>query len=164
VAHAGSPCEIASQCAQGFYCDSTTKTCIVRAQLGASCGPAQSCIDGLVCASGVCAAGLSMPGEACTFQGAGCDEYAGLACNAVSGTCQTLQLADPGQACGIVQDQLQACKFGVCVRGQCQGTALPGQACDLVAGPSCIVSAQCIVAADGGTHGVCLPSGVTSCN
>lgn len=185
----GSPCAVNSQC-QSTFCSTppgaACGTCGALPQIGAPCpcGPLLICSDracaglseqgamcdsshvcdvGLTCVGGTCVTGAATQGAACSFAGAGCDFHAGLACNAVSGTCQTLDVVGPGQACGIVQDQNQQCVAGTCSRGTCVAYGGLGQACDLVAGPSCASFAICVAATDGGTSGTCQIPGSSSC-
>jgi hypothetical protein len=155
---AGSPCVTGTQCGSGFTC--FNKACEVHASLGAPCGATTPCDDGLTCVSGVCSAGVATSGASCSFLGAGCDEYAGLACNAQSGTCQTLQVVPAGEACGTVANQLQVCNAGTCVRGTCVGEAALGAPCALDGSLPCTAFAECIATSDGGTTGTCQLPGV----
>jgi len=75
----------------------------------------------------------------------------GLACNAATGTCQTLQVVPPGQACGTVADQRQDCLAGTCADGVCVANSPAGGPCDLAAGPACMSFGVCVVTSDGGT-------------
>ncbi len=164
----GDPCTDAAQCGggsgAGLTCVESTQKCTAYSQLGASCNGSQPCIDGLNCASGVCSTGVSQANMPCVFNGAGCDKYAGLACNAATATCQTLQIVGGGQACGIVANQAQDCRAGDCIRGQCVANAPLGGACDIVAGPACTAFALCFVTADAGTSGTCQIAGSAICN
>ncbi len=137
--------------------------CAAIAELGAACGNGRVCDEGLTCVGGTCVAGAATQGAMCSFTGAGCDFRAGLACNAVSGTCQTLAVVQPGQACGIVQDQLQLCIAGACSRGTCAAFPGIGEACDAVAGPACMSFADCVITMDGGTTGTCQVPGSRQC-
>jgi hypothetical protein len=102
--------------------------------------------------------------NACSFNGAGCDIYYGLACNAVNNTCQTARIANPGEACGMVMAQSQACYAGVCERGQCRGSVPLGGACDLDGGAPCVDTSRCVATTDGGTVGTCQVPGRYACN
>ena len=157
---AGDPCKLVSQCGSGLTCVAATGTCTPHAALGTSCASAP-CDDGLACAAGICQATVATMNAPCSTA-VGCDSYAGLSCNGASGTCQTLTLAAPGQACGFVENQYQGCKAGACSRGSCVGDAPLGGACDLAAGPSCLSGSVCVVASDGGTAGTCQLAG-TGC-
>jgi hypothetical protein len=161
---AGTPCTISIQCGSGLTCVQSTGTCAVHAPLGGQCSGTQPCDDGLACVSGVCAAGASPSGATCSPLGAGCDFYAGLSCNAMSNTCQTLQLVPGGEACGQVGNQLQDCVTGACVRGACAQSGALGAACDLTSPEPCISFAQCVVTTDAGTMGTCQLPASASCN
>ncbi len=158
---AGSPCMVGVECGPGLSC--YNKACEPHAPLGAQCGPTSSCDDGLTCVSGVCSAGVTTLGAACSPTGAGCDEYAGLACNAQSGTCQTLQVVGGGQACGEVENQNQICLAGSCTHGTCVAGAPLGAPCPLDGTASCISFAECVATSDGGTTGTCQVAG-TACH
>jgi hypothetical protein len=144
-------------------CNAVTHTCTPFAHLGTACGASQICDDGLTCANGVCATGATTLGAACSPDGPGCDQYAGLACNASTGTCANLVLASAGQACGNVAGQQQLCAVSVCTRGACEAKAPLGGACDLVDAPFCTSFATCVVGADGGTSGTCRLAGELKC-
>lgn len=157
-------------CPVGLVCEGSTLTCAAYANLGSMCNSSQPCNEGLTCvsatstASGICERGvMSGMGAACVFTGAGCDYYSGLVCNAKSSTCQTAQLAPPGQACGTVADQSTTCLGGTCVRGACAANIPTGEPCNSVTGGSCVVNARCIVPSDGGTEGTCQFNGSTAC-
>ena len=150
---AGAPCVTGAQCGAGLTC--FNKACAVHAEVGAQCGPTSPCDVGLTCVSGTCSAGVATSGSACSPTGAGCDEYAGLACNAQSGTCQTLLVVGGGQACGEVVDQNQVCLAGNCIHGTCVAGVPLGEPCPLDAPGSCIAFAECIATTDGGTTGTC---------
>jgi hypothetical protein len=159
----GDPCTLTAQCGKGLTCLPATHTCSSFAQAGSQCGPSQVCSDGLTCVNGACATQPNTMGASCSFAGAGCDEYAGLACNATTGTCQNLVLALPGGACGSgVADQMQACQGGVCVRGMCVGKPALGEPCDL-AGTPCSGLASCVLTSDAGTQGICRVLGGSPC-
>lgn len=157
----GAPCTFGFQCPAGLSCYSGE--CAAHVLLGGQCSATQPCDDGLVCVSGVCTAEASSLGAACNPLGAGCDLYAGLACNATSNTCQTIQLVPGGEACGIVGAQAQDCVTGSCVRGACVPEAALGAACDITNVQPCISFGECIVTTDGGTMGTCRIPGSTSC-
>jgi hypothetical protein len=167
VPQVGDSCT-AQQCPPGLTCAGAGQTCVGFAQVGASCGAIQPCAAGLTCvgatatASGICQAGVQTQGSACVFQGAGCDVFSALACNAQSGTCATAQLSAPGQACGQVDNQLAYCIAGTCVRGQCVGFAPVGGACDADGSASCLDTLRCVQSADA-SAGVCEVVGATAC-
>ena len=159
----GAPCQTSEQCAAGATCTSLTNTCADFAQQGTACGPSQPCSDGLSCVGGICVAGVATAGASCDFAGAGCDEFSGLACNAATGTCKPLVIAEPGQACGTVADQSQICLRGTCIRGVCVSRGSLGQPCDLYAGPPCTAFTVCILTSDAGTSGTCQLPGAATC-
>jgi hypothetical protein len=113
--------------------------------------------------TGTCEPPVTTMNAPCVFTGPGCDFYSGLACNVQTSTCQTAQLAAPGQACGTVGTQAVSCLGGMCLRGACVAYPLVGQPCDVASGPQCVPDARCIVATDGGTAGTCQLNGSTAC-
>lgn len=149
----GAPCVTGAECGAGLTC--FNKACETHAALGSQCGATSPCDDGLTCVAGVCSAGVTTSGAPCSPTGAGCDEYAGLACNAQSGTCQTLLVVGNGQACGEVANQNQVCIAGNCARGSCVAGAALGASCALDGTGTCISFAECIATTDGGTTGTC---------
>lgn len=159
-----------SQCPSGLMCLGTPPTCLVPAGSGDSCATTSYCIDGLTCVGanattstlGTCQPSVTTSGEACVASGAGCDYFSGLACNAVTRTCETLKLYQPGQACGEVMDQPSACVEGVCTRGVCVGYVPLGGAC-VIGGPPCSPDTVCVVSTSGGTDGTCQPRGSSAC-
>jgi hypothetical protein len=169
VPPAGASCA-ETECPVGLVCLGTPPTCILQGGMGDSCLTVSYCIDGLACVGadsatstpGTCQPSPATLGATCTFGGAGCDYTAGLACNAVSNTCVTLKLYQPGQACGEVMDQASACVGGTCPRGTCVASGVLGGACD-IDGTACISGTVCIVSTDGGTSGTCQPRGSAAC-
>jgi len=159
---AGAPCDDGA-CLSPLVCSSFTLTCGAYVEAGGECDQANLCDSGLTCVAGVCQAGVTSANMPCVSAGPGCDIFSGLACNAESGTCKTLQLLEGGQACGTVANQPALCVMGSCPRGQCVSYGALGDACDLVAGPACAESLRCIVTSDGGTGGTCQISGSGSC-
>jgi hypothetical protein len=159
---AGGSCALTA-CPTGLNCLGSPPVCTAISLLGGACGPAQRCNAGLSCVSNVCQASVTAMNLPCSFTGAGCDIYDGLACNAASGTCLTATLAQPGQACGIVEDQNAPCVVSTCVRGVCVGNVPLGGACDLTSGPPCFSSTRCVVSTDGGTSGTCQLNSVATC-
>ena len=118
------------------------------------------CAAGLACV-GVCAATANQLYQTCELGGAGCDETAGLACNAATGTCQSLRLAENGEACGIVDSQFVTCFAGSCVRGVCVASVPLGGACEL-SGAACMSNTRCVIP-DGATVGTCQVPGTGAC-
>jgi hypothetical protein len=168
VPPAGSSCAQVI-CPSSLTCAGPNQTCVAFAQEGTSCSPTQPCSDGLTCVvaagatTGTCEQAVATLNDACVFTGAGCNFYSGLACNVQTGLCATAMLGVPGQACGIVGQQLASCIGGACVRGACVASALPGEPCDVVEGPPCVAAARCIVSDDGGTAGTCQLNGSAAC-
>jgi len=165
---------IGASCAQfvcpvSLTCVAGTQTCQAFLEVGAMCNADLPCNDGLTCvgatstALGVCEQGVQTSNASCDFTGAGCDFYAGFACNALSSTCQTAVLAGPGQACGTVAYQATYCSNGSCIRGACEENIPVGGACNVDSGPPCATSSRCIVPADGGATGSCQLNGATVC-
>ena len=158
-----------TQCPPSLVCLGSPPRCVAYAQAGAACGASQPCNDGLTCvgasatAAGVCQASVQSVDLPCSFSGAGCDFSAGLACNAQSGKCAVARLAQPGQACGIVANQLASCVSGTCPRGMCVANVPLGGACDLDGGPPCIGATRCILSVDGGAGGTCQLNGASTC-
>jgi hypothetical protein len=140
-------------------CVSASGQCATRGALGSQCSATQPCDDGLECTGGVCTAEASPAGAPCNPDGAGCDLYAGLTCNATTNTCQTILLVNGGQACGQVGTQTQLCIAGTCARGACVQGAPLGAPCDLTSAQACVSFAVCIATTDGGTTGTCMLPG-----
>lgn len=150
----GAPCASNDQCPQGLTCQAGA--CVAHSKMGGACGASHPCDDGLNCVGNVCVAGPSTMGAPCSPAGAGCNQWAGMACNASTDTCQTLKLVQPGEACGgQVANQPQYCAGGTCERGACVGYPALDEPCDRVAGPPCLAFAVCIPTVDGGTAGTC---------
>jgi hypothetical protein len=158
-----------TECPNGLSCTGAGPTCVAYAQVGESCSTSAPCSDGLTCvtsanaSSGTCQAGPATLGASCTFGGAGCDFYAGLTCNAASGTCVTAQFGTAGEACGEVENQFAYCVAGTCARGQCSPYVPIGGACDLRGGAECMASSRCMLPGDGGTTGTCEVNGSLPC-
>jgi hypothetical protein len=163
---AGDSCAT-SNCSTTLTCEPTTKTCESYSQIGAVCSDSQPCALGLTCTAGVtgssCQSGVITANTSCVYSGPGCDFSMGLACNIETGTCQMARLVAPGGACGGVDGQQAYCTAGTCVRGSCVAYAGVGQACDTVAGPSCLGSTRCVLTGDGGTAGTCVIDGAGAC-
>jgi hypothetical protein len=160
---AGSPCASnwPGSCPEGFYCASNN-TCVNYAPVGTSCAVAP-CQFSSVCVGGMCVMSADTLNGPCLFATGGCNFYDGLVCNAESATCVTAGLAQPRQACGIVDNQSVSCVMGDCVRGICVAWASLGGACDLN-GVQCAADTRCIVTSDGSTTGTCMVSGSSVCN
>lgn len=156
-------------CPVSLSCVATTQLCQTFLGVGAMCNAGLPCSDGLTCvgatstAMGVCEQGVQTANGQCDFTGAGCDFFAGFACNAQSSTCQTAVMAGPGQACGIVAYQATYCTAGDCIRGACAANIPVGGTCSVSAGAECATNARCIVPTDAGTTGTCQFNGATAC-
>lgn len=169
----GDPCAQLTTCGLSLVCAAATSTCAAYAQVGAACAPGQPCTSGLACvganaktgAAGTCEPEASTLGTACSFTGAGCDLFAGLACNAATSQCATAQIASEGFACGIVADQSAYCAAtGSCVAGACLTGVPVGAPCDTAAGPQCFDLLRCVVTSgDGGTAGTCQAPSAVGC-
>ncbi len=147
-------CGLGMECAQGV--------CVAYAESGAACSNTQPCDEGLTCVGAVCQPGVSMAGAACTFGGAGCDLYSDLACNALTNTCAVAKLSTPGEACGLVDNQMAYCVGGFCSRGVCVASSDIGGPCDINTGDSCLGGLHCVTT-DGGTAGTCQALGSATC-
>ncbi len=165
-AEPGAPCETEA-CPSGLAC--VAGTCVAYVDQGAACSASQPCNEGLTCAPGtapgsmICQPGETTQGAPCSFTGAGCDVFSGLACNAQTGVCEVMQLVQPGQACGLVANQIANCIAGSCPRGQCLAYIPAGGACDLDGEVSCLPPTRCLVSGDGATTGTCTYNGSTAC-
>ena len=85
-------------------------------------------------------------------------------------TCQSVQIAAPGQPCGELDHQTTTCGSGAkCVGasgstpGTCTQVAAVGGACNPVAGPGCPLETRCILTSDAGTGGTCQYAGTSAC-
>ena len=163
---AGASCATAG-CPAGLSCQAGT--CVAYGLVGAACSSTQPCNEDLACApsatpgSNVCQPSVATMGASCSFTGLACDLTLGLTCNAMTSQCETVQVVQPGQACGIVAYQNVLCAGGACVHGTCVANIPEGGACDTTNGVECFPSARCIVTTDGGTQGVCQYNGTTAC-
>jgi hypothetical protein len=166
----GDSCAGLTTCPRTLSCDPVTQKCENYVSMGGACSPGLLCAAHLTCvgysaqtnAPGTCQ--LAAMGGACSFEGAGCDMFAGLACNAQTQTCATASIGMPGSACGLVANQQAYCSTsGDCFEGACRAAAREGEPCDLASGPNCIALTQCIVEADGGTAGTCQVPSASNC-
>ncbi len=119
--------------------------------------------------TGVCLANPGATvGASCDFTGLGCDSTQLLTCNAATMKCEMLQISQPGEACGIVDDQSRPCAAATCVDGACVANPGPGEACQVPAAvsgpgvPTCVPTTRCI-SLDGGAEGVCAPHTPNDC-
>jgi hypothetical protein len=168
----GDPCGQITTCGMTLVCAPATSTCAAFAPEGASCAPGQPCISGFTCvganaktgAVGTCEPAVTSGGDTCSFTGAGCDLFDGLACNAVTSQCGIAQVVGEGLACGLVAGQTASCaSSGQCVAGACVAGRPIGAPCDLAAGPPCLDLLRCVVTADGGTAGTCQGASAAGC-
>ncbi len=169
----GDSCAGLAMCPRSLNCNAATQKCEGFVGMGGACSPGLPCAAHLACvgynaqsnAPGTCQPEASGVHGPCSFQGAGCDVFAGLSCNAQTQTCETAQIGTPGSACGLVAGQQAYCSSsGDCMDGACRAAAREGEPCDIVNGPSCIAITQCIVDTDGGTSGTCQVSNASSCH
>jgi hypothetical protein len=186
---AGASCATVG-CGRGTVCG-RSGICDAPVQDGGSCTDPDQCFFDLLCQgldaggmAGACLPAVSKVGASCDYQGLGaplCSNRLGLQCQGPLKTCVPTILADAGEACGeidagpkpcpdgeatcIVIEQIQCVGGGDCVESagsaSCLAGALPGQACDLGAGPSCITPAKCVV--DAGTSGMCALPNASLC-
>jgi hypothetical protein len=153
-------------------------TCAALVAMGATCDAAHPCGAALSCRpvaatamNRTCAPAGSTAGAPCGgATNPGCDNERGLACNAMSHTCQPITVVAAGAPCGVGTDGgFSSCAAGGdCMgytvanpHGTCRAAAAPGAACDRATGPFCATPASCVVAGSG-TAGTCqLPSAAT---
>jgi hypothetical protein len=173
VPAAGDSCAQLVTCGTTLACSAVTQKCITFAQIGDPCSNAQPCADGLTCVgfsaqagtTGTCKTATSTSGAACDFLGAGCNQFAGLSCNAQTQLCDTAQVVAAGSACGLVANRMAYCAAsGTCTAGACVAASALGGPCDLANGLGCIDNTRCIVSADGGTAGTCQVPSAISCH
>jgi hypothetical protein len=157
---------VALGCPPGLYCNDQN-VCIQYAQAGEACSTSSPCQSGDSCVSGKCVAGQTSAGLACGgMTGQGCSSLIGLDCNNQTQACEPYIIVGPGNACGanlFGQQYVHCGGAAQCVNGVCVAIAGLGQACDLLAGPSCESPSRCIVSSDGGTAGSCVITDATSC-
>jgi hypothetical protein len=153
----GGSCTTDNDCPSGSAC--TAGTCVAEGQAGGTCDATHPCGEPLVCKTGTCATAAEA-GQSCT---AGtCDSTQGLYCNTQT-TCETVQTAMAGGACGVTGTQYTACtagatcKLGTAVSGTCQAPAADGAACDNTKGPLCLAPSTCV-------NKVCTLPDPASCN
>jgi hypothetical protein len=167
----GDSCANLTDCGPVLNCIPASQKCEGYALIGGACSPGLPCAVGLACVgynvqsdtTGTCQPESTTADAGCSFQGAGCDVFAGLSCNAQTQTCGTALVVGAGAACGLVANQEAYCAAaGTCVEGACQASAGVGEPCDVANGPSCITLARCVLGGDGGTSGTCrIPSAST---
>jgi hypothetical protein len=153
-APAGASCTVNSECQIGLLCalqDPTmsTRKCVQPAEEGQPCSSALPCrgknLGELYCVGdtstsmGICKK-PSVLGDSCDpTQPEICDFlWAGVACDALSSTCQPLKLAAAGQPCGTIGTTSVGCLAGgtcdisdpTSTQGTCRPALADGSPCD----------------------------------
>jgi hypothetical protein len=156
---AGGACTENDDCESGLAC---AAQCVAPGELGADCSPTSPCKTSLACSGGKCGEPVGA-GESCDQMPQICDGLQGLGCNTM-GVCQKLQLAGPGEACGLQGTDFVLCKAGGFCKtavgtnaGTCLAPAADGAACDEMMGPHCLSGAIC-------SGGLCKLDDGLSCN
>jgi hypothetical protein len=128
--------------------------------LGAACSNTAPCAANLVCFNGTCSQ-PSGAGKPCGGTTPACDQLHSLSCQ--GGVCAQLQMAGPGQPCGLSGSTYVLCKAGGTCKtasgasaGTCLAAAEDGQACDDTNGPSCKYGASCV-------NGLCTLNAASTC-
>ena len=175
-AQAGQSCETAT-CDRGLVCTGTPSVCVQLAALGQPCDkntPCQvggSCVGATGTTMGSCQAAVAQAGMPCDptrAMKAGCDAAQELFCNEMSMSCDMIQFAPTGAACGTVNGVTVECAgAGGCYpanakMGSCMAPAADGAACDTMVGPGCLSPAKCVIT-NGGTAGTCQLPDPTTC-
>jgi hypothetical protein len=147
IGAAGATCTSSDGCESGLACNSKG-VCATPAAAGGSCTDMRDCAAGLACTSGTCAQPVAAGG---TCTGGDCDQLAGAFCNPQTKICETIQTADAGQPCGLINGGYVSCNAaGHCSipqgqsQGTCQAHAADGASCDDTNGPSCLSPALCL--------------------
>ena len=147
VGAAGAKCTSSDGCEAGLACTSKG-VCATPAAAGGSCTDGRDCAAGLACSSGTCAQPVAAGG---TCAGGDCDHLAAAFCNPQTKVCETVQAADDGQPCGLVNGAFVTCSAaGHCTipqgqsQGTCQAHAADGATCDNTNGPGCLAPAICL--------------------
>jgi len=192
----GAACGSSWQCASTYCkTTDACGVCAARADVGGACSVNGGCLDGLVCAAnGVCV-GQAGPNVACNanhpcrsdlyctgnpgtcqpkMTAAGtcadsdqaCDIVRGFGCNGLNKTCEMVNVASGGDACGIVNNALTVCAGlnpcpGVTLlkpMGVCANPAADGAPCgDAANGTNCVPPATCV-------SGLCRLPSTPTCN
>jgi hypothetical protein len=160
LAAAGSACREDEDCQPGLTCEANR--CVVPGAGGTGCSQNQPCKIGFYCRGGSCAAQATEPGAACT-DAQSCSFPHGLFCNPAVRVCQRIKVAQAGEACGFVNNELIACGAnGTCntpspqaLQGVCGAAAADGTACSPT--KECIDPARCV-------NGLCRLPNARSCN
>jgi hypothetical protein len=155
ISSAGGPCDAARDCAPGLVCDTgghcappvaPCKTCASSKDCGtgAFCNAARTCAPLVTTANGKCEPG-------------GCDLFRELSCHPVTNVCVPVELAKPGQECGLLDTKEVVCAAGNCpppagtVRGVCPRVVAAGAACndgDVCASDTVCAAGTCHALAD----------------
>lgn len=104
--------------------------CVTPKKAGEACGASDSCLGGLDCVNGVCAAPADSAGAACDPEGKTaprCNLLKALYCGEESKKCLALTPAGPNEPCGFVDGQVLACTLSYrCAvpQGQLSGTCV----------------------------------------
>jgi hypothetical protein len=175
---AGDACDVITACGPGMTC-TPMQVCQPWVQAGAACdtmtkicAPGSSCVIAAGATTGTCTADAATVGAACDNRrqtGPLCDSNQGLWCNAMTKMCVAITYVNAGSVCG---SQTMGTADNVCTGGAlcfasgvagtpptCLADAQEGAACDIMAGPSCLSPARCVVSG-AGTAGTCaLPDG-----
>jgi|GEM_PF-2212248 len=160
---AGASCDdIEALCADGLYCDATTRKCTATKASGAPCSGSNECTPPLVC-GGASPVGMGTTCQSAGQAGTGCsfDEQcaSGLGCDSSKNQCATVSWASAGQPCGGGV----RCLVGSCppsasgASSVCPKVIPDGQPCkDTDPTTTCDTFSSCV----GGT---CLLSGSQTC-
>jgi hypothetical protein len=171
--NAGDSC-LMSSCAAGQECVASTNQCQVPGASGRSCDSAHPCAPDLACvgatggATGTCTPASPTMGAPCGGTEPPCDGTKGLYCGGAAGarSCMPIAYVGDGQ-CGALSTGNAGCARGNCYTaagtiatagetGTCKAAAADGGSCDLLAGPTCLLPARCVIASGAtGTAGTC---------
>lgn len=152
---AGQACETTGGCEEGLVC--ANRVCATRGKKGDACTADRPCLVSLVCNSGTCADAIPA-GMACTPKRQQdpdhfdpCERLKGFFCHPTRNVCTAIELAAPGQTCGLVNATFVGCSGGGNCKtsaanpfqGTCQAPAADGATCNDTDGPKCTVPARC---------------------
>jgi len=145
---AGADCTEDDDCGQSLICHEDDKKCVAPAGTGMACNDAVPCRVGLRCAGGTCMPQLNTEGADCEEED-DCNNTLGLFCNPFSNKCSEVEVAGPGEDCGLVNNEVVICRnlaecvtAGGALAGKCGPVAGDGQACD--ENTPCQEPAECI--------------------
>lgn len=146
---AGGACTEDGECEKGLIC--AQQKCVMPGKMGDSCAAAP-CSATLVCLNGTCQAPL-MLGDTCTpsmqINQQTCNVGFGEVCGFFTNKCETIQVANAGQACGLVNGAVTLCMGDSSCEGafgsqKCVAKAADGGACNPQGGPQCLGPAACV--------------------